>query len=224
MPEPTNPVLIHHLAPKNFLSFGPDNAGIDLKALNLFIGPNGCGKSNLIEAVSLMRSAPKEMRDVTRKGGGVAEWIWKGDPREPASVEWTVRNSQGSMLLRHYVAFRSVGQSFSLVDERIEDSELKLADASDVDFYYRYQQGRPLLNTIDRRKVKVLLTEADRSILVQRRDPEAYPELAWWLKITKGCEFIENGHSGRMRCSVNPRRRTCGMTPWKRISPILASS
>ena len=71
MPNKTDPILIRHLAPKNFLSFGPDNAGIELQSLNLFIGPNGSGKSNLIEAVSLMRSAPKEFREVTRKGGGV---------------------------------------------------------------------------------------------------------------------------------------------------------
>ena len=82
-----NGFLIRHIAPKNFLSFGPDNAGLDLRSLNVFIGPNGSGKSNLIEAINLMRSAPKEFRDVTRKGGGVAEWVWKGRPKESASVE-----------------------------------------------------------------------------------------------------------------------------------------
>jgi len=178
MPEPTKPVLIHHLAPKNFLSFGPDNAGIELKALNLLIGPNGCGKSNLIEAISLMRSAPKEMRDVTRKGGGVGEWIWKGQSKEPASIEWDVTNSQGPML-RHLVAFRAVAQAFSLDDERVE-YEPKHAGRADR-FFYRYQHGKPMLNTIDHGK-RSLARETiapDRSILAQRRDPEAYPELAW---------------------------------------------
>src|SRR6185312_2345582 len=178
MPEPTKPVLIHHLAPKNFLSFGPDNAGIELKALNLLIGPNGCGKSNLIEAISLMRSAPKEMRDVTRKGGGVGEWIWKGQSKEPASIECDVTNSQGPML-RHLVAFRAVAQAFSLDDERVE-YEPKHAGRADR-FFYRYQHGKPMLNTIDHGK-RSLARETiapDRSILAQRRDPEAYPELAW---------------------------------------------
>jgi len=53
MPDTPNPILIRHIAPKNFLSFGPDNAGIKLQSLNLFIGPNGSGKSNLIEVISL---------------------------------------------------------------------------------------------------------------------------------------------------------------------------
>src|ERR1700704_396646 len=178
MPEPNNPVLIHHLAPKNFLSFGPDNTGIELKALNLLIGPNGCGKSNFIEAISLMRSAPKEMRDVTRKGGGVAEWIWKGNSKEPASVEWVVRNSQGSRPnLRHRVAFRVVAQAFSL-DAELVGYEQKHTEKKNA-FFYRYKPDRPMVKTLDRGMQILLQIELDRSILAQRRDPEAYPELAW---------------------------------------------
>lgn len=181
MSEPTDPVLIRHLTPRNFLSFGPDNAGIELHALNLLIGPNGSGKSNLIEAVSLMRSAPKEMRDVTRMGGGVAEWIWKGSPKDAASVEWVVRNPSNSIPLRHVVAFRAAGQAFSLDDERVENEKKQPGSHSDVYFYYRYQHGRPTVNTRDngQRSLAQESIEADRSILAQRRDPEAYPELAW---------------------------------------------
>lgn len=180
MPEATNRILIRHLAPRNFLSFGPGNPGIELKALNLLIGPNGSGKSNLIEAISLIRSAPKEFREVTRKGGGVAEWIWKGGPKEPASVDCVVSNPQDSMPLRHVLSFRSVAQAFSLEDERVE-REHPQAGQQDVYFFYRYQHGQPVVNTSDhgRRGLARESIDADRSILAQRRDPEAYPELAW---------------------------------------------
>jgi predicted ATPase len=180
MPEPTNPILIRHLAPRNFLSFGPGNSGIELKALNLLIGPNGSGKSNLIEAISLMRSAPKEFREVTRKGGGVAEWIWKGGPKEPASVDCVVSNPKDSMPLRHVLSFRSVAQAFSLEDERVEQ-ERPQTGQQEAYFFYRYQHGQPVVNTSDhgKRSLARESIEADRSILAQRRDPEAYPELAW---------------------------------------------
>jgi len=180
MSEAGPPPFIRRLAPKNFLSFGPDNPGIELNNLNLFIGPNGSGKSNLIEAISLMRSAPKEMRDVTRQGGGAAEWIWKGEPKEAASVEWVVGYPKGSTALRHVVAFRAVAQAYSLDDERVENAE-KQAGQQDYYFYYRYQHGQPAVNTIDkgRRSLARESIEADRSILAQRRDPEVYPELAW---------------------------------------------
>ena len=181
MPESANLVLIRHLAPRNFLSFGPDNAGIDLQALNVFVGPNGSGKSNLIEAVHLMRSAPKEFRDVTRKGGGVSEWIWKGQRGEPASVEWVVSYPKGPKPLRHAMAFHAVSQAFALHDEFVEESERRRPGEKDVFFFYRYQNGQPVVNTIKdgQRQLARDTIESDRSILPQRRDPETYPELSW---------------------------------------------
>jgi len=175
-----SPILVKHLTPKNFLSFGPENNGIDLRALNVLIGPNGSGKSNFIEAISLMRSAPKEVRDVTRKGGGVSEWIWKGAPKEVASVDWVVNYPKGLMPLRHTLAFRTIAQGFSLDDERIEN-ENRQSGHYDTYFYYRYQRGQPVVNTADkgRRGLAQDTIEPDRSILAQRRDPESYPELAW---------------------------------------------
>ncbi len=180
-PQTSSNLLIQRLTPKNFLSFGPKNEGIDLKTLNLFIGPNGSGKSNLIEAISLMRSAPKEYREITRKGGGVTEWIWKGNPKKPASVEWVVSSPKTPKPLRHFLSFHPVGQSFSLDDERVEESEPRRVSESNVYFYYQYQHGRPVVNTIGNgsRDLARDTIEADRSILAQRREPETYPELAW---------------------------------------------
>ena len=184
MLDTTHPVLIRQLAPKNFLSFGPDNVGIDLQSLNLFIGPNGSGKSNLIEAINLMRAATKEWRDVTRKGGGVSEWIWKGDPKGVASLEWTVKKApRQPHPLRHSMAFEVSAQSFSLQDERIEN-ERPDAGRSDPYFYYRFQKGDPVINKKNvenpgPRSLARETIEPNKSILAQRSDPEVYPELAW---------------------------------------------
>lgn len=181
MPIPLSPVLIRHLAPKNFLSFGPLNPGVELKSLNVLIGPNGSGKSNLIEAISFLRSAPRELRDITRKGGGVSEWIWKGAPKEAATVQWDVDYPNGSSPLRHTVSFRSVAQAFSLDDERVEESEKRDTRKDDVFFFYRYQHGHPVVNAQgdNGRGLARDTIEPDRSILAQRRDPETYPELSW---------------------------------------------
>ena len=181
MPDTTNPILIRHLAPRNFLSFGPDNAGIDLKALNVFIGPNGSGKSNLIEAISLMRATAKDLRDVVRRGGGVVDWIWKGNPTAAATVEWVVTNPNSSQPLRHTIDFKSVAKVFSLVDERVENETAAPGEHNPY-FYYRYQHGQPVVNTKTAgqpRKLAKDSIEPDRSILVQRRDSEIYPEMAW---------------------------------------------
>jgi len=182
VPVIADSVLIRHLAPKNFLSFGPDNAGIELQALNLFIGPNGSGKSNLIEAISLMRSAPKTLRDVTRKGGGVAEWIWKGNARDSASVEMSVRFPEGAVTLRHLIEFRAESQALSVVRERVQSSKGR-GKKSDLKQWYEYTKGsRPLIQKKDKpvkTRVAIAAFEENNSILAQRRDPETYPQLAW---------------------------------------------
>ena len=206
-PHPTNTFMVSHLAPRNFLSFGADNAGIELRALNLLIGPNGSGKSNLIEAINLMRASPKELREVTRKGGGVAEWIWKGEPREPASVDCVMNYPNGSLPMRHVISFRSVGQGFSLEDERVENDRPKPGQ-NDAYFYYRYQQGQPVVNTSDHgeRRLARETIEAHRSILAQRRDPETYPELAWLAQNYERVRIYREWSFGRNAVFREPQK------------------
>lgn len=208
MLDVTNPILISHLSPRNFLSFGPDHDGIDLQALNLFVGPNGSGKSNLIEAISMMRSAPKELRDVTRKGGGVTEWIWKGASKAAAQVEWVVNYPKGSKPLRHSIAFHPVGQAFSLDDESVEDMEPRYSNESDVYFYYRYQHGQPVVNVRgeDQRRLAKDTIEPDRSILAQRRDPEIYPELAWLVQNYEKIRIYREWSFGRNAVFREPQK------------------
>ena len=189
------------------MSFSPNNQGIELGALNLFIGPNGSGKSNLIEAISLMRSTPREIRDVTRKGGGVSEWIWKGQPTDAALVEWVVNNPKGSPL-RHVIAFRSIAQVFSLDDERIENSEKRLPTERDVYFYYRYQHGQPVVNSAMNgvRSLSRETIEPDRSILAQRRDPDTYPELTWLAQHYEKIRIYREWSFGRNAVFREPQK------------------
>lgn len=179
MPHDSDTRLIRHLAPKNFLSFGPEFPGLELRSLNVLIGPNGSGKSNLIEVINLLRASPKDWREVTRKGGGVAEWIWKGDNNGTAALEVVVRTRKGVHPLRHAMAFNVVSQGFALDEERIEN-EVAYAGESQPHGYYRYQFGVPVLNTLSNgmRRLDRDTIEPDRSILAQRRDPDAYPEVA----------------------------------------------
>jgi predicted ATPase len=173
------PRLFGTIAPRNLLSFGPDTEPIELKSLNVLIGPNGSGKSNLIEAITLLRAAPGDLRDVIRQGGGVTEWVWKGQPMAPASVEATVANPKGNQDLRHFLSFRAGGQAFRLEDERIENREPHQGQTQPY-FYYRYQQGRPAVNVAGhQRRLELETVDLDASILAQRRDPEQYPEITY---------------------------------------------
>ena len=53
--------LFQSIKLRNFLSFGPDAEEIELKSLNVLIGPNASGKSNLVEAIGFLRASPIDL-------------------------------------------------------------------------------------------------------------------------------------------------------------------
>jgi predicted ATPase len=174
--------FVQRIELNNLLSFGSNNNGLDLLPLNVLIGPNGSGKSNFMEAIALMRAAPRDYREVVRRGGGVREWLWKGAPEESGRMAWVVANPVGSLPLCHDLAFQAVGQNFELVQERVEFSQNN-GCVETYEIFYLYAQGKPLIRVQERsgasyRPINPISLDLDRSILAQRRDPDSYPELA----------------------------------------------
>lgn len=115
------PPLLSSIRLTNLLSFGPDTPEISLGPLNILIGPNGSGKSNFIEAISLLRSSVASLADITRMGGGVREWIWKGHPNSSATIDAVIGNAGSNPALRHLIQFTSEQQVFRLTDEVIAE-------------------------------------------------------------------------------------------------------
>ena len=174
--------FIQRIELNNLLSFRPKGIELDLLPLNVLIGPNGSGKSNFIEAIALMRAAPRDYRDVLRRGGGVREWLWKGAPEESGHMAWVVANPEGSQPLRHALAFQAVGQNFGLVQESVQSSQNNDRQESHEVFYH-YAQGQPMIRVqagsgAIYRNMDPSSLDLDRSILAQRRDPDSYPAFA----------------------------------------------
>jgi predicted ATPase len=189
-------MLIETLRADGILSFAPGSEEIPLRALNLVIGPNGSGKSNLIEIIELLRATPTGLASAIRDGGGVREWLWKGNGGAPGTLEARLARS-GQSSLRYRLKFAAAGARTEVIDEVLEDAEKVRPDADDVNFYYRFSGGHPVLRTIPPSlKIDDALKKAnarwsqdqtlrpgtwvaDESILSQRKDPDAYPELSW---------------------------------------------
>ncbi|MGE0883325.1 MAG: AAA family ATPase [Blastocatellales bacterium] len=175
--------LLSEIRLRNVLSYGPGSSPIPLGNLNVLIGPNGSGKSNLIEAVALLRLVPLDnlRNTISREGGGVSEWIWKGNPKAEATIEALFTNpTKPESPLRHTIAFRAENQTFRLTREVIEKKKDPVASNTLPSFFYRWENGNPVMSQGgQQRSLSRESVEADKSILAQRRDPENYPELSY---------------------------------------------
>jgi hypothetical protein len=80
---------IKRLTLKKILSF--KETTVELGPLNVLIGANAVGKSNLIEAISLLQAAPNcDWMSQVLRGGGVRQWLWLGE-RAPAQMPAEIR-------------------------------------------------------------------------------------------------------------------------------------
>ncbi len=202
---------------KNILSFNAGHPVIDLRSLNVLIGKNAAGKSNLIETFSLLNAAPSDLARPLREGGGVGEWLNKESGRPPvAEIEITYSHMPNNRPLRYRLEFTSVGQRFELIDEALEND----AKSNDGDFYYRYQQGNPVLNVIPlnnggangefevrtRRFLKRENLEPNHSVLSQRKDPDQYPELTFLGNQLSQMRFYREWNLGRYTPPRSPQK------------------
>ena len=177
---------------ENILSFGPNTAALSLEPLNVLIGPNASGKSNLIAALSLLAAAPWDIQAPIREGGGVREWFWKGKPGPAsATLEATVPYLVSPVPMRYSLSFSESGERFVVLEEAIESERPLGAEHTEPYIYYRnpFQEDRPVINAVTRdgerneRRLQWDSVTPDQSILSQRRDPDSYPELTYlaWM-------------------------------------------
>ena len=188
----------------NLLSFGPDGMQIELGPLNVLIGPNASGKSNLIETISLLKSLPIDLQEPLRRGGGASEWMWKGEGAQGgASLDVAVGGTVGNYLLgvgpiRHYLRFAPTGYApmVMLLEEFIEDGELLGQQPGGSEFYSYNLGGKPSFGgqqlslpiAPSEQNTEAEKIDPGQSILAQRRDPGGYPQitlLAWSYMLIK---------------------------------------
>lgn len=172
------------------LSFPPGSEPVALTPLNVLIGPNASGKSNLLEAIELLHATPTAFAAAIRDGGGPREWLWKGEGADgSASIEALIHATQPTPDLRYRLSFTASGQRTEVTDEAIEEIEKRRATEKDVIFYYRFQRGHPAINVREvsegaagKRQMRHLERQSlvpDESVFSQRKDPDLYPELTW---------------------------------------------
>lgn len=247
MSGPSN-VFIKSIALEGFLSFAPGTPEVPLRALNVLIGPNASGKSNFIEALSVLRAVPKDLPLPIRQGGGVKDWLWRPDPSIESGIPRgeagsgvgsggygtgfadgsgaggpaarlevifgegrIARFQSGNPAVRYRLVFGAEGDSFVVLDERLENAE-PVKGKEKPYLYFGYQGGRPILNVKEeQRELRREDIDRTQSILSQRRDPDMYPELTRMadelarIRIYRSWQF---GPDARVRAACAADART----------------
>lgn len=177
-------MLIKSLQLANLLSYGPDHPPIELRPLNVLVGANGSGKSNFLEAISLLQAAPDQITRPVREGGGIHDWLHQTaghtGARPDAWVEAVIANGQDAEYFRYRVTFNEMGGRFQIQDEFLEYEKTQPGKAQPY-FFYRWNGGHPVLNAkgMGERGLQRDSIQPDLSILAQKRDADIYPELTW---------------------------------------------
>lgn len=118
----------------NVLSFGSGGQEIELQPLNVLIGPNASGKSNVIEVFRLLHGLPTNPARVIREGGGVGEWLWKGPDHISHAVIQLQLELKNFGKTNYDLNFNRAGYYWEITHEYIgtEDSNLGFRRKSDL--------------------------------------------------------------------------------------------
>lgn len=216
-------MLIKNLKASGLLSFGPDGIDLPMRPLNVLIGSNGSGKSNLLEVLNLFRESPSPRHSIAgpMMEDGVREWLWKGDwgiddSPPPASIECVVAGEKRSDI-RHFLSFFEQGYQLTLEDERIQ---LATPDYSKDGwwFYRRLNSKKPDSaafhdfevngsgETAGVRYVAHDTLEAGASILSQVRDPGRYKVFSHLERQYASMEFYRDWNFGPRADMRRPSR------------------
>jgi predicted ATPase len=209
--------LLHSITLKNLLSYGSEGVTLDLEPLNVLIGPNASGKSNLIEAISLLAAAPRDLLKPLREGGGTSEWIWKGmGGSGTASVGVLVEYQD--LILRYAIEFAAANYRFKMIDEKIFPERWR--DANDERppvwqrVVYDYNKGSPKLKTrlLKEGSSAVIITsklndlDSEQSVLSQVRGADVYPELTYLATSLGRISFFREWGQGRLVAPRSPQK------------------
>ncbi len=172
-------MFMHRIKLRNILSFGPDAQELEFAPLNVLIGPNGSGKSNLIEVIELLRAAPRDLTTPIAEGGGVGNWLWRGEPRaSSAHIEVVLADEDNSFMLRHSLAFAEATHRFQLASEQIAKAE-PISGQDEPRLYFELNANGPNFGRNTGLTQQSLLYKRSQSVLSQIRDPFRYAELTW---------------------------------------------
>jgi predicted ATPase len=176
--------LLRSIRIESLLSYGSDGVALQLEPLNVLIGPNASGKSNLIDAVSLLAAAPRNLMAPFREAGTAEDWLWKGRERGlDAEIDVTLGYPEdSSSVIEYNLSILVLDFRVRIISEILKGSGFYL-DRSLLKDMNVGDSGRTI--------------QFQESLLSQLRDPINYPQLGYVSSQLGNIRFFRGWPFGR---------------------------
>ena len=195
------------------------DAELEMRPLNVLVGPNASGKSNFIEVMALLQALPRDMAAFFRGSGGVTSWTWKGEGQispsySTCSVETTLQHKPNLDQLRYRLVLEALGQQWNVFREELEVVTPSGQDQIEPTTLFQLMDGAggltvkhspdsthpPGYNFIN----KGDLTPG-QSVLRERRDPALYPEMHFLTQQFDSIRMYRDWNMGRNSAIRRPQ-------------------
>ena len=168
--------------------------------LNVLIGPNASGKSNLFDVLDLVRRISSDLQEAVRSGGGAMSWLWTSDFTQQPYLELVVH--PGDLELRHRILLRAstselypvVEQVHHLPDTLLYQSQLDLRQAT---IRVRPRDEDPLKSSDGELVDFGYPGQHNQSILAQLRSQLDYPRMTQLASVYSSIQIYGTWPFGR---------------------------
>lgn len=214
-------MLLKSILIQGLLSFR--DVELEMRPLNVLIGPNASGKSNLIEIMALLQAVPRDLAGFFRRNGGISDWLYKGERTGAATgaIAAEVIFGGASSPLAYALIMQEHGQHLEVAKEGLENLDglgYKLNGQSYTflveggqGFVIPNQEfsndtpsaeaaGQPEIQQID-----VLKLTPGQSVLQQIKDPFQYPEMHFLSSQFDAIRLYRDWNMGRNSAIRRPQ-------------------
>jgi predicted ATPase len=193
--------MIESIRLRNFLSFGPEATTVKLRAVNILIGANGTGKSNLLDGLRFLRATTTKLSDVLQGGpANFPAWVWKGEREdERAAVEVRFARTREFAAMNYRIDITAKESGFLVFLELIQRTR------QPPDVFREPRSGTLHLKGAGRTPARDTF-DVGESILSQLRDPMRYPVLEHVRRSLGAIHMLADPLMGRGSALHRPQR------------------
>ena len=152
---------------------------VPLGPINVLVGPNGCGKTNLYRAMYLVgQAADGQLARTLANEGGFPSALWAGE-RAKGPVRMTLEVTLDKMEYQLSCGLPSIIKSAFILDPEIKEENLWFRDGKKKVNLLERKNASVRARNVEGSRVQIMLENSiSESVLAELREPAQFPVLA----------------------------------------------